>query len=229
MTVYSIEYSNDGLHFACGIADASIQVFDALTRKEEVTLGGFNNKKVAGHQNKIFALKYHRENPKILISGGWDQVLIYWDLNTGTPIKKVTGPQIYGEGLDINCFDELLTASWRKDDPLELWDYESGNRKASIEVNYKEKDNNRLGTQLYCCKFSKDFGKLIFAAGSQSNCVKIFDYFGNPIASIGEFSHACLALDSSNDVYSKNEQTLAVGGGDGIIKLYKIKYGPNFK
>jgi COMPASS component SWD3 len=228
MTCYSIEYSNDGLHYACGIADASIQVFDAVTRKEEITLGGFNNKKVAGHQNKIFALKYHRENSKILISGGWDQVLIYWDLTTGTPIKKVTGPQLYGEGLDINCFDEILTASWRKDDPLEVWEYETGNRRMSIEASFKEKDNLRGSTQLYCCKFSKDYGRLIYAGGSQVNCVKIFDCFGTSVASIGEYSHAVLALDSSND-FSKGEQKLAVGGGDGKIRLYKIKYGPNFK
>ena len=142
MTVYSIDYANDGLHFACGISDHSIRVFDGVTRKEEIVLGGYHNLKVYGHSNKICALKYHRDNPKILISGGWDDSVIYWDLNTGTPIKRWTGPHIFGEGLDINCFDELLTASWRKDDPLEIWDYESANRKMSVEWSFKEKDDH---------------------------------------------------------------------------------------
>ena len=28
---------------------------------------------------------------------------------------------ISGEGLDMNCYGEVLTASWRKDNPLQLW------------------------------------------------------------------------------------------------------------
>ena len=27
---------------------------------------------------------------------------------------------ISGEGLDMNCFGEILTASWRKDSPLQF-------------------------------------------------------------------------------------------------------------
>ena len=229
-TIYSIEYANDGMHYAVGLADCSIRIFDGVTRKEEIVLGGKDNLKVVGHMNKIYALRYHKDNPKILISGGWDDNVLFWDLTSGTPIKVIVGPHIFGEGLDINCFGEVLTASWRKEDPLEIWDYESGNRKMSINWNYKEKEenNNKNSTQLYCCKFSKDFGRLIFAGGSQVNSVKIFDWNGSGVATLDKFSHACLALDSSNDC-TKNEQLLAFGGGEGIVRMFKIKYGPNFK
>jgi WD40 repeat protein len=47
-----------------------------------IKLGGFDNNKIAGHQNKIYALKYHKDNPKILISGGWDDTLLFWDLTS---------------------------------------------------------------------------------------------------------------------------------------------------
>jgi len=57
-------------------------VFDGVTKKEVVKLGGFDNNKIAGHQNKIYALKYHKDNPKILISGGWDDTLLFWDLTS---------------------------------------------------------------------------------------------------------------------------------------------------
>lgn len=132
------------------------------------------------------------------------------------------GPHIFGEGLDINSFGEVLTASWRKDDPLQLWDYETGDLKMNLNWNHKE-ENVKASTQLYCCKFSKDFGKLIFAGGSQVNAVKIFDWQGNAVATIDKLSHACVALDSSND-FTKNEQLLAFGGGEGIIRMFKIKY-----
>lgn len=122
-----------------------------------------------------------------------------------------------------------MTASWRKDNPLQLWDYETGNPKNSIEWNFKEKEDVKASTQLYCCKFSNDFGKLIYAGGSQVNSVKIFDYSGRGIATIDKLSHACVALDSSNDFTNKNHQLLAIGGGEGIIRMFKIKYSnPNF-
>lgn len=226
-SIYSIEYSNDGLQYAVGLADCSIRIFDGVTRKEEIALGGKDNLKVVGHMNKIYALRYHKDNPKILISGGWDDNVLFWDLNSGNTIKVIVGPHIYGEGLDINCFGEILTASWRKDNPLEIFDYETGNRKMSVDWNFKE-ENTKSSTQLYCCKFSKDFGKLIFAGGSQVNSVKIFDWNGTGVATIDKLSHACLALDSSNDV-AKNEQLLAIGGGEGIVRMFKLKYGANFR
>ena len=228
-SIYSLEYSNDGLNYAVGIADCSIRIFDGVTRQEELILGGKDNTKVVGHMSKIYALKYHKDNPKVLISGGWDDNVIFWDLNTGTPIKVLLGPHIFGEGLDINCFGDILTASWRKDDALQIWDYETLSKKMTIDWNFKEKEENvRSSTQLYCCKFSKDFGKLIFAGGSQVNNAKIFDWNGTGVAVIDKLSHACLALDSSNDL-SKNEQLLAIGGGEGIVRIFKVKYGPNFK
>ena len=83
---------------------------------------------------------------------------------------------ISGEGLDMNCFGEILTASWRKDSPLQLWDYETLQLKNDIEWNFKEKEDVKASTQLYCCKFSNDFRKYIFAGGSQVNDVKVFDW-----------------------------------------------------
>lgn len=98
----------------------------------------------------------------------------------------------------------------------------------SIDWNFNSKEEVKTSTQLYCCKFSKDFGKLIFAGGSQVNAVKIFDWNGKAVGTIDQLSHACVALDSSND-YSKNYQLLAIGGGEGLIRMFKIKYNnPNF-
>ena len=80
--MYSCEYSYDGLQYALGTKDNAIRVFDSLTKKEIVKLGGIDNKKVTGHQYKILALKFCRDHPKMLLSGGWDKNLIFWDLNS---------------------------------------------------------------------------------------------------------------------------------------------------
>ena len=128
---------------------------------------------------------------------------------------------ISGEGLDMNCYGEVLTVSYRKDSPLQL--YNSMQLKQHIEWSFKDKDDAKDSTQLYCCKFSNDFGKFIFAGGSQVNAVKVFDWSGKGMAAIDQLSHAPVALDSSNDV-SKPEQLLAIGGGEGAIRVFKFSY-----
>lgn len=122
----------------------------------------------------------------------------------------------------MNPFGEVLTVSWRKSENLQIWDYETKELKMNLEINTKGLDN-KASTQLYCCKFSKDFGKLLFAGGSNNNIVKIFTYKGDPVATIDKLSGACLCMDSSN-IMNKNEQLLAIGGGEGIIRLFKIRY-----
>ena len=57
-----------------------IRVFDGVTKKEVIKLGGNDSTKIIGHQNKIYALRYHKDNPKVLISGGWDDNVLFWDL-----------------------------------------------------------------------------------------------------------------------------------------------------
>ena len=52
---------------------------------------------------------------------------------------RITYKMILGEDLDMNCFGEILTASWREDSPLQLWDYETLQLKNDIEWNFKEK------------------------------------------------------------------------------------------
>ena len=51
-------------------------------------LGGIDNYKVTGHQNKIYALRYAKDNPKLLISGGWDDTVLFWDLNSKNNYNK---------------------------------------------------------------------------------------------------------------------------------------------
>ena len=140
-----------------------------------------------------------------------DGNVLIWDLNTEAPINIINGPMISGEGLDMICYGEVLTASWRKDNPLQLWDYASLQLKQDIEWNFKEKEEQKESTQLYCCKFSN---------------IKVFDWSGKGFSSIDQLSHAPVVLDSSNDV-SKNEQLLAIGGGEGAISLPSI-FGRHF-
>ena len=37
-----------------------------VKKVEKLKLGGHDNHKVTGHMSKIYAIKYHKDNPKIL-------------------------------------------------------------------------------------------------------------------------------------------------------------------
>ena len=99
--------------------------------------------------------------------------------------------------------------------------YEALQLKNDIEWNFKEKEDVKASTQLYCCKFSNDFGKYIFAEGSKVNAVKVFDWNWRGFACIDQLSYVPAALDSSNDV-TKNEQMLDIGGGEDAIRVFKF-------
>lgn len=219
-TIFSMDFSNDGTDYALGFKDFSIRGYDGVSKKEKFKLGGHDNYKVTGHMSKIYGIKYHKDNPKILISGGWDGNVLIWDLNTETTIgNAINGPMILGEGLDMNHFGEILTASWRKDDPLQIWDFNTHELKKDIEWNANSFEEGKMSTQLYCCKFSNDFGKYIFAGGSQVNAVKIFSWDGTHQATIDGLSHAVMSVDSSNNLLQK-EHYLAIGGGEGGIRVF---------
>ena len=51
---------------------------------------------------------------------------------------------ISGEGLDMNCYGEVLTTSYRKDSPLQL--YNSMQLKQDIEWSFNDKDDAKDST-----------------------------------------------------------------------------------
>jgi WD40 repeat protein len=78
--VECVEYSDDGSLIAVGCTSSFIMIYDALTKKELLKLGGVDSK-VTGHSNKVKALKFSRLDPRVLISAG-DSCLLFWDLNS---------------------------------------------------------------------------------------------------------------------------------------------------
>ena len=61
-----MDYSNDGNDYALDFKDFSKRVYDGVKKVEKLKLGGHDNHKVIGHMSKIHAIKYHKDNPKIL-------------------------------------------------------------------------------------------------------------------------------------------------------------------
>ena len=67
--VYALDYSEDGKFFATAGKDAAVRVYDDSTKNLVVTMkGGSGNSH--GHASRVFSLKFVKNDPNLLISGG---------------------------------------------------------------------------------------------------------------------------------------------------------------
>jgi COMPASS component SWD3 len=56
-----------------------------------------------------------------MISGGWDNTIVVYDVRRPYPAFSMLGPHVCGESLDING-TTILAGSYSQDENLTLWD-----------------------------------------------------------------------------------------------------------
>jgi len=122
-----------------------------------------------GHRLNVLSVKWHPSHHNNFISGGWDNTVHMWDVREHHSVRHIYGPHICGgDGIDIDPkHDHILTASWRHNDTLQVWDYKSGSLIESIRPDYHG------SSYLYCGKFLGNHH--IMSAGGDQNMLKILD------------------------------------------------------
>lgn len=172
-----------------------------------------------GHTSRVYCVKFDKENPQIMYSGGWDYRVIVWDLRDGKPQKLgIYGPLICGDGIDTSNENQMITSSWTQTNQLQLWDIRTCKLFKNIDWDGALKTSMNP-CFLYASQFSKGNGGLILAGGSNSNEVKIFDTDSGrkPFVSISELCREVNTVDFSN-----NGDMFCFSGGDGQVRLYSM-------
>lgn len=217
--VYCLDYNEEGTQFATAGKDKTVRVYDEATKSLVATLSGgtgYSVKTTPGHSNRIFSVKFTKDE-NIIISGGWDNTVQIWDVRQGHAIRSIYGPHICGDALDM-VNNEIVTGSWRPRDQLELWDFGTGEKITTIPW------SNVGSTQacmLYAAQFSKEGnGRFIAAGGSGANEAKVFDHASNDalVGTITGLSRGIFAVD-----FSPDNQKVAIGGGDACIRILDIE------
>ena len=92
------DYKPDGCMFASWGSDTVVRIYDEATRKlvSELTRGVGGK---SGHSNRVFWVKFDRENENVLLSGGWDNTIQIWDLREGAAVRSIYGPIIWGDSI----------------------------------------------------------------------------------------------------------------------------------
>ncbi|XP_050409930.1 WD repeat-containing protein 38 isoform X2 [Patella vulgata] len=159
----------DGSHLVSAGADPGMHIYDVETKQRIKTLEPSDSRdKMDGHRFRVFALKYNPNHPNIFISGGWDDTVQYWDDRQTHAIRRLNGPHICGDALDIDpIHNHILTGSWRKHRVLQIWDFAMG-------VKIKDVPQDTLNaSQLYCAQWlGKDS---IICGGTDHNMARVID------------------------------------------------------
>ena len=60
-----------------------------------------------------------------MVSGGWSDTVQIWDIRAKKVVRKISGPHISGDALDI-CGNTIMTGQYKTEAQLQLWDLGTG-------------------------------------------------------------------------------------------------------
>lgn len=162
-------YNPTGSRFlTCG-SDPQINLYDVDSGSRIRIMEPSDSRDVMnGHRTRVFALQYHPRDPHLFVSGGWDDTVQFWDERQKHAIRKLYGPHICGDALDIDpVHNHLLTGSWRKDNVLQIWDFNTGEKIKDVPTDASH------NSQLYCAQWvGKDH---ILCGGSEHHMARVID------------------------------------------------------
>ncbi|KAF4028996.1 WD domain G-beta repeat [Phytophthora infestans] len=217
--LYALDYREDGALFATGGKDHGIRVYDEATKAEVACMDSGHGTLTAGHSNRVFSIKFAPEDDNTIVSGGWDNTLQIWDIRVGHSVRSIYGPHVAGDAVDMNTRGEILTGSWRPENPLELWDFGSGKRLLTVPWNQSAIRSEPCF--LYSAQFSKlkTGQQLIAAGGSGSNEAKVFNHDSNNklVGTIAGLSRGVFTLDFAAAI-----DKMVVAGADAAIRIIDV-------
>jgi len=216
--INTLSYRPDGMMLATAGKDHTVRTYDEQTK----TMTNAFDRGVlhhTGHSNRVFASKWKKDDPNILLTGGWDSSVMIWDLRCKAAVRAIFGPHIAGEALDIQN-ETILTGSWRAKDPIETWDFGTGKRLSYISDT----------SMIYTAKFLLDREGFCVAGGSGRNELRIYNLSdpmqkSDPIT-IDDGDQAGIY---SCDISDEDRPRVAVSGGSTQIRVCQIREGMSKK
>ncbi|KAL3856252.1 hypothetical protein ACJMK2_011026 [Sinanodonta woodiana] len=167
--ILTLAINPQNTHFITSGDNPHIHQYDIHTFQLVNTFFPSDGKEIMdGHRCRVFAVQYHPTTDHTFISGGWDNTVQYWDDREKHSVKRISGPHICGDALDIDPkHDHILTGSWRKEKTLQIWDFPSGEWIKDVP---QEPMN---GSQIYCCQWLGTDS--IICGGTDQNMARVID------------------------------------------------------
>jgi WD40 repeat protein len=163
------------------------------------------------HRQDVTAVAYSPDG-SLLASSGWDEVIHFWDADTGKSIRELTDPRRDANLAIAFSPDGTKLASTGASGNVRLWDVKSGRKLFDVEG-----DKDRT----WGLAFAPD-GRS-FATASHKGTVRLWDTA--TCTELRSFETGASSYDNSLPLaFSPDGQTLAAGIG-GTIWLWDVKTG----
>ena len=210
--VLGCDYAMDGLTFATCGSDSRIIVYDEEKRTPVSTLDHFGNlSEVSGHVFRVFSVKFFPNTSHLLATSGWDGSIQFWDTRVSKhSVMHISGPLVCADSMAFSpSGDHLVTGSYRRANPLQLWSVKDGSNKCNFK-------SCSVTSQLYAAAWLDCH--LIACAGIDKNSLYIIRYPDEHLE--GE------ALNFAEGIYclgsSKKHRNFCVGSGSSLY-MYSYK------
>ena len=209
--LFCVDYRQDGALIAVGNKDSKIHVVDEATKSIITTLESKGTSSTLGHSNRIFSTKFTND-PNILVSGGWDSTVYFWDIRLSKSIGFVIGPNICSDSIDIQG-DSMLTGSNNNKNVLQLWSVSTMKLIENIPWSPEALTSEELGF-LYTVNFDRK-GKYIVAGGAGLNEFRVFtNKPGHELV-----SKVTLPKIVSSSHFAHNKDLVVLGCTDGNARV----------
>ncbi|XP_053219727.1 dynein assembly factor with WDR repeat domains 1-like [Podarcis raffonei] len=162
-------FNPSGSKFITGGAGPGIYMYDAQTWAKIQTFSpSYSPTVMDGHTSRVYALTFFPENDERFISGGWDDTVQFWSMQSSHALRRISGPHVCGDAVSIDkTGTHILTGSWRRNNTLQIWEAETGSKIMDIPEDF------RGHSQIYTCHFlGVDH---IVAGGSRNNLCRLID------------------------------------------------------
>ena len=155
--------------FCTGGKDYRVRVYDLETKDLIQKMIPVDSKE-PGHAQRIFALTYKKDDPNVVISGGWDKTLQIHDIRKGGPVGYIFGPDLSSNALDIHD-NTIVTGSHRGKNPLQIFDLRKKEQIQTLEWDYSGEVSET--SYLNCAAISHS-GDMVIAGGKGEE-IKFFE------------------------------------------------------
>lgn len=211
-----LDYAKDASKLAAAGRRRAIKIIDE-EKKVVLTRLRPKGQDKPGHSNRIFSVRFD-ETGKTLVSGSWDMTVKVWDLNSGSVIHSIYGPEINGDSVDVYTEGDLIiTGSHRKKEALQMWSLSYGKLIETVEW---DPETPKESTHIFSTKFVKPGYRFIASCGSGRNEARIFEKSGEKkygfSCGVVNLPAACSSID-----FSYKENLVAVGCCDGVCRVFE--------